>query len=113
ARTKGVLALLFCDLDEFKVINDSLGHDSGDSVLIEVAKRLRRIRRASDTVARTGGDEFVIVCDGLPSPDKAIDIAAQIRDAIEQPLILNAKEATISVSIGIVTVDGTAARHAD
>src|SRR5207237_7692859 len=65
------------------------------------------------TVARTGGDEFVIVCDGLSNSEKVIDIAAEIRDVIERPLVLRGHEATISVSIGIVTVDGAAARHAD
>jgi diguanylate cyclase (GGDEF)-like protein/PAS domain S-box-containing protein len=113
ARTKTVLAVLFCDLDEFKIINDSLGHESGDGVLIEVANRLRRIRRGSDTVARTGGDEFVIVCDGLPDAQQAIYIASEVRDVIEHPMILGGHEATISVSIGIVTVDGAAATHTE
>jgi diguanylate cyclase (GGDEF)-like protein/PAS domain S-box-containing protein len=113
ARTKSVLAVLFCDLDEFTVINDSLGHEGGDGVLVEVANRLRRARRGSDTVARTGGDEFVIVCEDLSSADQALDVAAEIRRVIEQPIVLHGHEVTISVSIGIVTVDGADAKDTD
>jgi len=122
ARTDSVLAVMFCDLDEFKVINDTLGHQIGDELLREVARRLKSGRRKSDTVARSGGDEFVVVCDGLTGLRDATDIAAQIRDAVEQPLALHGASASVSVSIGIVTVQGAVAkgmepsrllRHAD
>lgn len=122
ARTDSVLAVMFCDLDGFKVINDTLGHQIGDELLREIARRLKTGRRKSDTVARTGGDEFVVVCDGLSGVRDATDIAAQIRDAVERPLALHGNSASVSVSIGIVTVQGAAAkgmepstllRHAD
>jgi diguanylate cyclase (GGDEF)-like protein/PAS domain S-box-containing protein len=110
ARSNSVLAVMFCDLDEFKVINDTLGHETGDQLLREVGQRLKRLRRKSDTVARSGGDEFVVVCDGLTDPRDAIDIAEQIRDAVEQPLELDDTSTSVSVSIGIVTVQGVAAK---
>lgn len=113
ARSSEVLALLFCDLDEFKRVNDSLGHGTGDQVLIEIAHRLSRARRASDTIARTGGDEFVILCEGLRDADDAAKIAEKVRDAVEAPIQLDGHDAVISVSIGIVTVEGAAATHAD
>lgn len=112
-RSSDVLALLFCDLDGFKRVNDSLGHTTGDAVLIEIAHRVTRARRASDTVARTGGDEFVILCEGLQSVDDAAGIAEKIRDAIEAPIVLDGIDAVLSVSIGIVTVEANAAKHAD
>ncbi len=110
ARSNSVLAVMFCDLDEFKVVNDTLGHETGDQMLREVGSRLKRLRRKSDTVARSGGDEFVVVCDGLTGVQDAIDIAAQIRDAVEQPLELDEVSTSVSVSIGIVTVQGVAAK---
>lgn len=113
ARSSDVLALLFCDLDEFKRVNDSLGHGTGDEVLIEIAHRLSRARRASDTIARTGGDEFVILCEGLRDVDDAAAIAEKVRDAVEAPIVLDGHDAVLSVSIGIVTVQGDAAMHAD
>jgi len=108
-----VLALLFCDLDEFKRVNDSLGHGTGDQVLVEIAHRLSRTRRASDTIARTGGDEFVILCEGLRDVEDAATIAEKVRDAVEAPIELDGHDAVISVSIGIVTVRPDEARHAD
>jgi diguanylate cyclase (GGDEF)-like protein/PAS domain S-box-containing protein len=113
ARSSDVLALLFCDLDEFKRVNDSLGHGTGDEVLIEIAQRLTRTRRASDTIARTGGDEFVILCEGLRAAEDAATIAEKVRDIVEAPILLDGNNAVISVSIGIVTVQADAAKHAD
>jgi len=75
ARSGDMLAVLFCDLDGFKGINDVLGHAAGDQVLISVARRLARAVRQADTVARRGGDEFVVVCDGLQGMDQATEIA--------------------------------------
>ena len=83
ARAKDVLAVLFCDLDAFKVVNDSVGHDGGDRVMIEIARRFKRVLREADTVARTGGDEFVVVCEGLSSVANATELAEHIRDVVE------------------------------
>jgi diguanylate cyclase (GGDEF)-like protein/PAS domain S-box-containing protein len=112
-RSCDVLALLFCDLDGFKDVNDSLGHNTGDDVLVQIARRMVGAGRASDTVARTGGDEFVVMCEGLREANDAATIAAKIRDAVEAPLVLGGKNAVLSVSIGIVTVRPDEARHAD
>jgi diguanylate cyclase (GGDEF)-like protein/PAS domain S-box-containing protein len=112
-RSCDVLALLFCDLDGFKDVNDSLGHNTGDDVLVQIARRMVGAGRACDTVARTGGDEFVIMCEGLREVNDAATIAAKIRDAVEAPLVLGGKNAVLSVSIGIVTVRPDEARHAD
>jgi diguanylate cyclase (GGDEF)-like protein/PAS domain S-box-containing protein len=110
ARTEFVLAVLFCDLDEFKAINDTLGHDAGDRMLQQVATRLQVRARRSDTVARIGGDEFVIVCEGLSGYDNATEMATQIRDAVGQPMELAGTPTRVSVSIGIAVVEGAAAR---
>ncbi len=112
-RSCDVLVLLFCDLDGFKRVNDALGHKTGDDVLVQIARRLVGAGRACDTVARTGGDEFVILCEGLREIDDAATIAAKVRDAVEAPLMLDGRNAVVSVSIGIVTVRPDEARHAD
>ena len=73
ARTDEITAVLFCDLDSFKIVNDSVGHEAGDRVLIEVARRFKRAVREADTVARTGGDEFVVVCESVSGVENAAD----------------------------------------
>lgn len=113
ARASDLTAVLFCDLDEFKVVNDSVGHEGGDRVLIETANRITTALRHSDTVARTGGDEFVVICEGLNSVEDATTLAADIRDAVEQPMSFHDFEIAVSISIGIVTVAGFEAEAAD
>jgi diguanylate cyclase (GGDEF)-like protein/PAS domain S-box-containing protein len=113
ARANDVVAVMFCDLDAFKAVNDSIGHDAGDRVLIEIARRFTHALREGDTVARTGGDEFVVVCEGLRSVKDATALAAGIRDIVEEPIAFDDFEAAVSVSIGIVTVAGFEARTAD
>jgi diguanylate cyclase (GGDEF)-like protein/PAS domain S-box-containing protein len=110
ARGNTMVAVLFCDLDAFKVVNDSVGHEAGDRVLIEVAHRFTEALRECDTVARTGGDEFVVVCEGLNGAEDATTLAAQLRDVVEEPIAFDDFEAAVSVSIGIVTVAGFEAR---
>lgn len=97
------LALLFCDLDRFKIVNDSLGHLAGDLLLMEIAGRLTRTVRAVDTVARIGGDEFVVIAGGLAGPQEAIRVAEHLSTAVEPPVDLEGEQAHVSVSIGIVT----------
>ncbi|MEU6143047.1 diguanylate cyclase CdgB [Streptomyces sp. NPDC047081] len=97
--TKG-LAVLFCDLDGFKSINDRFGHNAGDAVLIEVARRLSRAVRDGDTVARLGGDEFVILADGLGRAD-AQDLAVRLRNEIIQPIRAEGRAVRVGASFGI------------
>ncbi|MXM67591.1 diguanylate cyclase [Streptomyces sp. HUCO-GS316] len=97
--TKG-LAVLFCDLDGFKSINDRFGHNAGDAVLIEVARRLTHGVRDGDTVARLGGDEFVILADGLGKAD-AQDLAVRLRNEIIQPIRAEGRAVRVGASFGI------------
>ncbi|MFE5854087.1 MULTISPECIES: diguanylate cyclase CdgB [unclassified Streptomyces] len=97
--TKG-LAVLFCDLDGFKSINDRFGHQTGDAVLVEVARRLTTGVREGDTVARLGGDEFVVLADGLGSADAA-DLAARLRNAIVLPIRVGGRGVRVGASFGI------------
>ena len=102
-RARGVLAVLFLDLDRFKVINDSLGHRVGDHVLQAMAGRLRRFIRASDTLARLGGDEFVLVAEDVVDEQAAIDLGTRITEAGRQP---GQEELVCTVSVGIaITAD--------
>ncbi len=95
------LAVLFCDLDNFKVVNDSLGHDVGDQLLVRVAERLAAVVRPQDTVARFGGDEFVVMCEQLASEDDAVKIAQRILDVLTDPVETRTAEHVVSTSIGI------------
>jgi diguanylate cyclase (GGDEF)-like protein/PAS domain S-box-containing protein len=94
------LAVLFCDLDGFKSINDRFGHNAGDAVLIEVARRLSNGVRDGDTVARLGGDEFVILADGLGQAD-AQDLAVRLRNEIIQPIRAEGRAVRVGASFGI------------
>ncbi len=95
------LAALFIDLDRFKNINDTLGHEAGDRVLKEVAERLRGCLRDSDTVGRLGGDEFVVLLEELPQLSDVAAVAQKILDAVARPFILAARDYHIGASIGI------------
>ena len=106
SRRRGTqLALLFCDLDRFKTVNDSIGHAGGDQLLIEAARRLAGTVRETDTVARLGGDEFVVLCPSLPDRAKAIALAERIRATLSAPYTVDRKEAFVDVSIGITFAD--------
>jgi diguanylate cyclase (GGDEF)-like protein len=107
SRTKSAqVSVLFIDIDNFKVLNDRFGHEGGDRVLIEVARRLREELRPEDTIARFGGDEFVVLCEeghGLEEPER---VATRLRDALGHPVVLPGGEAVLHASLGIsVTTD--------
>ena len=101
ARSKSSLALLFLDLDRFKIINDNLGHQNGDLLLKEVAKRLSKLARDGDTVARLGGDEFVFLLENLNEPKDSARTARRIIDSFKTPFQLQEHILHVSTSIGI------------
>ncbi len=103
-RTRTNLTLLFIDLDHFKAVNDTLGHSAGDDLLITVAERLRQCLRASDTAARFGGDEFVVLLHAT-SADAATVVAGRIIDAIRAPIRAGGREVFVGASIGIAASD--------
>ncbi|OHU94920.1 EAL domain-containing protein [Pseudoalteromonas byunsanensis] len=94
-------ALFYFDLDEFKRINDTLGHDAGDRLLVEVAERLKNRLRAEDTIARLGGDEFAVLLSGIDNRDNAMEVAHIIQRTINKPIKLGNNEVIVSASIGI------------
>jgi diguanylate cyclase (GGDEF)-like protein/PAS domain S-box-containing protein len=100
------VAVLFGDLDGFKHVNDSLGHDAGDEVLAHVAQRLRTAVRSGDVVARWGGDEFVVLCPTVASVDDATQIADRIRVALEAPFRVGPGLAEIGISVGVALDTG-------
>jgi diguanylate cyclase (GGDEF)-like protein len=94
------LAVLFCDLDGFKSVNDRFGHNAGDAVLVEVARRLQAAVREGDTVARLGGDEFVVLADSI-GPAEAEDLAVRLRGAVTPPMRIAGRVMRVGVSLGI------------
>lgn len=100
-RNKRLVALMFLDLDRFKAINDTLGHDIGDLLLKIVAERLRHCVREQDTVARLGGDEFTVIVEGVDGPEDAALVAQKILDVLAPPFKLAQHETFVSSSIGI------------
>jgi len=102
-RFQTCLGLLMVDADEFKVINDALGHQAGDKLLCELAERLCRCVRETDTVARIGGDEFIVLLPDLRIPAEAESIAAKIVAAVAHPYQIDQTQAVITVSVGVVT----------
>jgi diguanylate cyclase (GGDEF)-like protein/PAS domain S-box-containing protein len=94
-------AVVFVDLDRFKIVNDSLGHEMGDELLVGLSIRLERCLRTTDTIARLSGDEFAILLDGITSPSDATDVAERIQDCLKEPFDLNGHNFYTSASIGI------------
>lgn len=95
-------AMMFLDFDRFKVVNDSLGHDAGDQLLIQIASRLRDQVRSTDTAARIGGDEFIILLEEVGDFDKVIEIADRLLKVFAEPFVIDGNEVTSTASIGII-----------
>jgi diguanylate cyclase (GGDEF)-like protein len=118
-RRSGEVAVMFLDLDRFKEVNDTLGHECGDVLLREVGQRLAQSLRAGDTVARLGGDEFGVLASGLDDADDALVVARKLRQAVEWPFALAGLVLEVEASIGIAvfpehgTDVDTLLRHAD
>ncbi len=110
---KTTLGVLFLDLDRFKVINDTMGHDTGDQLLRAVGERIVSAVRSTDLVARFGGDEFVVVCPGLVNTHSVVQIARQILAAFERPVPLGSGEMVVVPSIGIATSNSAQQRNSE
>ncbi|HUH39491.1 MAG TPA: MHYT domain-containing protein, partial [Castellaniella sp.] len=100
-RTPAKIAVLFIDLDGFKLVNDSLGHAAGDQVLKQIAQRLRLVVRESDTLARIGGDEFILLMEDIASLADAADLAQRLIEALSAPLQIHARQVSLSASVGL------------
>ncbi len=112
SRTGAAIGVLFLDLDEFKLVNDGLGHGVGDQVLVTVAERLRRSLRAADTVARLGGDEFGILLEDVHDRAEPIAAATRITETLREPIRLDHRLVSVRASIG-VTIDAGEAASGD
>ncbi len=106
-RSHSWVAVLFCDLDRFKVINDSLGHDAGDKLLGELGRRLQEVVRPGDTVARFGGDEFTILCESIEDEAHALAIAERVGRVAATPFSLGEVEVFVTMSVGIALGSGS------
>lgn len=116
-RTPGRSAVVLIDLDGFKLVNDTLGHQAGDEVLRAAAARLRRLARECDTLSRLGGDEFVLLCDELDAPADAERIADRVVTVLSEPFAVDGREVRIGASVGVAALTGSgpaaALREAD
>src|SRR5437764_15285231 len=95
------IAVLFIDLDDFKVVNDSLGHSAGDKLLVELGARLRHAIRPADTIARFGGDEFGVLCEDIGEARDAVVVGQRILAAAAEPCALDGREMLVTASVGI------------
>jgi diguanylate cyclase (GGDEF)-like protein len=100
-RTNTIVAVLFLDLDRFKIVNDSLGHAAGDLLLQTVAERIRSAVRGEDSVTRLGGDEFAVLCTEVGSPEDAVMVAERIIASVKRPIFLDGQEVFVTTSLGI------------
>jgi diguanylate cyclase (GGDEF)-like protein/PAS domain S-box-containing protein len=104
-RTGGFVAVIYLDLDDFKEVNDRLGHAAGDQLLQAVSARLKPLLRPGDTFGRLGGDEFVVVSDRVPSEGAAVGIAERLANALVEPFEFNAARVEVTASIGVALGD--------
>jgi diguanylate cyclase (GGDEF)-like protein len=111
-RQPTTLAILFCDVDGLKAINDRLGHAVGDQVLVETAKRIEAVVRPSDTAAHLGGDEFVVLCEGIDD-DAAVAVATRVAAAFDTPMIVDGIDLDVGVSVGLAVTNDPDALPAD
>ena len=112
ARTRAAVdgtrvGVLFMDLDRFKVVNDSLGHDLGDQLLIAAAKRISSALRSTDMATRFGGDEFVVLCESLHDESQAVEVADRIMEALRAPFVLSGQEVFVTASVGVAVSEGS------
>jgi diguanylate cyclase (GGDEF)-like protein/PAS domain S-box-containing protein len=112
-REQRELGVIFLDIDDFKTINDSLGHGAGDAALIDIGRRLSASVRSSDTAARFGGDEFVVLLEDLEGAQTAVEVAERILEDLRQPLIVAGKELVVRGSIGISILEQSSTAGAD
>jgi diguanylate cyclase (GGDEF)-like protein/PAS domain S-box-containing protein len=115
-RTRGFghpLAVLFIDLDDFKTVNDSLGHGEGDRLLVGVAERLRAVLRGGDTVARMGGDEFAVLVEDATDADAPLEVAGRLLACLQAPFDHDGKELYVRASVGVASWDSSAATAED
>jgi diguanylate cyclase (GGDEF)-like protein len=100
-RADAGIAVLYLDLDNFKVVNDSLGHEAGDRLIVAVAERLLACLRPGDTAARLGGDEFTLLLEGIVNVENAIQVAERVQAQLLAPIVLDGQEVVATASIGI------------
>jgi diguanylate cyclase (GGDEF)-like protein/PAS domain S-box-containing protein len=112
-RGTGTVAVFFLDVDGFKLVNDSLGHDSGDKLLLELAGRLEAAVRPEDTVARLGGDEFTVLCEDVAGELEAVAIAQRVVDLFDEPFTVTGSEVYVSTSVGVALSSGRAGVRAE
>ncbi|WP_432505814.1 putative bifunctional diguanylate cyclase/phosphodiesterase [Kineococcus arenarius] len=103
------VGVLFCDLDLFKQVNDTLGHDTGDELLRQVARRLQHTVRDEDTAVRLGGDEFVVVCEDVTGAEQLHRFADRVRQVLQEPYLIDEHELQVTVSLGLALGDGPSA----
>ena len=100
------VGVLFMDLDRFKVVNDSLGHDVGDQLLIAASRRICSVLRAEDMATRFGGDEFVVLCEALDDESQAVEVAERITEALRAPFVFSGQDVFVTASVGVAVAEG-------
>lgn len=113
ARDGSTMALLVCDIDDFESVNRRFGPTNGDRLLVELSEQIKGLVRPSDTVARMGWDEFIVVCEGLADADQAVQMVDRISAAVNKPEQYRSDEIAITMSIGLITATGESASQQD